>query len=217
MCSAAQGNEMKIQKVFEAFEQFHLGEETLAQLVTQLEASLMQVNFWFSGIKGRRWWKGYLGIDGLGGLVSFLLKRAYIVFARKDLVVYLLARWTRRTCRASARRWPALTPSYLASCASTCPLPPSPRCFRQNFKLQSRPILRCFSRQRLALKGRIWSCLNLEIVETLEIAAYSICEDWDALLRLAVMNLCSCTYWLLNIFPLLWTIITWLQHLLQRR
>ena len=43
MYSAAQGNEMKIQKVFEAFEQFHLGEETLAQLVTQLEASLLQV------------------------------------------------------------------------------------------------------------------------------------------------------------------------------
>ena len=42
--SAAQGNEMKIQKVFEAFEQFHLGEETLAQLFTQLEASLLQVN-----------------------------------------------------------------------------------------------------------------------------------------------------------------------------
>ena len=81
MCSAAQGNEMKIQKVFEAFEQFHLGEETLAQLVTQLEASLMQVNFWFSGIKGRRWWKRYLGIDGLGSLVSFLLKRAYIVLS----------------------------------------------------------------------------------------------------------------------------------------
>ena len=43
MYFAAQGNEMKIQKVFEAFEQFHLGEETLSQLVTQLEASLMQV------------------------------------------------------------------------------------------------------------------------------------------------------------------------------
>ena len=43
MYFAAQGNEMKIQKVFEAFEQFHLGEETLNQLVTQLEASLMQV------------------------------------------------------------------------------------------------------------------------------------------------------------------------------
>ena len=39
----AQGNEMKIQKVFEAFEQFRLGEENIAHLVTQLEASLMQV------------------------------------------------------------------------------------------------------------------------------------------------------------------------------
>lgn len=37
---------MKIQKVFEAFEQFRLGEETLAQLVTQLEASLIQVLLW---------------------------------------------------------------------------------------------------------------------------------------------------------------------------
>merc|ERR1711992_441127 len=41
--SFVKGNEMKIQKVFEAFEQFRLGEETLAQLVTQLEASLIQV------------------------------------------------------------------------------------------------------------------------------------------------------------------------------
>jgi len=38
------GNEMKIQKVFEAFEQFRLGEETLTQLVTRLEASLIQVD-----------------------------------------------------------------------------------------------------------------------------------------------------------------------------
>jgi len=38
------GNEMKIQKVFEAFEQFRLGEENIAHLVTQLEASLMQVD-----------------------------------------------------------------------------------------------------------------------------------------------------------------------------
>jgi len=38
------GNEMKIQKVFEAFEQFRLGEENIAHLVTQLEASLIQVD-----------------------------------------------------------------------------------------------------------------------------------------------------------------------------
>ena len=44
----AQGNEMKIQKVFEAFEQFRLGEENTANLVTQLEASLMQVIYWSS-------------------------------------------------------------------------------------------------------------------------------------------------------------------------
>ena len=44
----AQGNEMKIQKVFEAFEQFRLGEENIAHLVTQLEASLIQVIYWSS-------------------------------------------------------------------------------------------------------------------------------------------------------------------------
>ena len=55
MHSAAQGNEMKIQKVFEAFEQFRLGEETLAQLVIRLEASLIQVTMWIIRIKGRRW------------------------------------------------------------------------------------------------------------------------------------------------------------------
>ena len=39
---------MKIQKVFEAFEQFRLGEENIAHLVTQLEASLIQVIYWSS-------------------------------------------------------------------------------------------------------------------------------------------------------------------------
>ena len=55
MHSAVQGNEMKIQKVFEAFEQFRLGEETLAQLVTRLEASLIQVTMGIIRIKERRW------------------------------------------------------------------------------------------------------------------------------------------------------------------
>jgi len=38
------GNEMKIQKVFESFEGFRLGEDSLAQLLGSLEAGLLQVD-----------------------------------------------------------------------------------------------------------------------------------------------------------------------------
>ena len=36
---------MKIQKLFEGFEQFRLGEDSLEQLMTQLQAGLLQVEF----------------------------------------------------------------------------------------------------------------------------------------------------------------------------